>query len=85
MRERLGWRKDEVIALHSGNMGAKQNLEVVVDAARLAERSVRSIRFVLAGGGNQRSRLVRYARGCSQISFLDTVDDEGLYGFAGGF
>ena len=75
MRERLGWRDDEIVALHSGNMGAKQNLEVIVDAARLAEREHRPVRFVLAGGGNQRAALRRYAQGCAQLDFLPGVDD----------
>ena len=35
-RKRLGWASDEIIALHAGNMGAKQGLENVVEAARHA-------------------------------------------------
>jgi colanic acid biosynthesis glycosyl transferase WcaI len=35
-RARLGWREDEAVLLHSGNMGLKQGLEVLVEAARLA-------------------------------------------------
>lgn len=76
MRDKLGWKPDEIIALHSGNMGAKQNLEVIVDAARLAESDGRPVRFVLAGGGSQRAALERYATGCTRVTFLPSVDDD---------
>ena len=35
MRARLGWRPGQTVLLHSGNMGLKQGLEVLVEAARL--------------------------------------------------
>lgn len=76
VRHELGWKDDEVIALHSGNMGNKQNLENVVDAARLAERSGSKVRFVLAGDGNQRSKLERYAARCARLSFQLSVPDD---------
>src|SRR5205807_7897362 len=34
LRRSLGWSDDEVVVLHAGNMGLKQGLEFVVDAAR---------------------------------------------------
>ncbi len=76
LRRRYGWRAGEVIALHSGNMGLKQNLEVVIDAARLAERQDRHVRFVLAGNGSQRDKLKQYAADCPQVQFVDTVSEE---------
>jgi glycosyltransferase involved in cell wall biosynthesis len=76
LRRRYGWRDDEVIALHSGNMGSKQYLEVVVDAARLAQRAGHAVRFVLAGGGSRRHALEAYAHGCDRVGFLDLVPDE---------
>ena len=74
-RTHFGWRDDQVIALHSGNMGSKQNLEVVVDAARLAQAQSPAVHFVLAGGGNQQANLERYAAGCPNLSFLGGVAD----------
>ena len=56
-RARLGWRPDETIVLHAGNMGAKQALESVVEASRLAERRGSRVRFALLGDGNQRAAL----------------------------
>lgn len=74
-RVRFGWNPAERIVIHSGNMGAKQNLEVVCDAARTAAERAPQLRFVLAGGGSRRKSLEDYARGCGNITFLDSVPD----------
>jgi glycosyltransferase involved in cell wall biosynthesis len=57
-RLRLGWDDDDFVALHSGNIGRKQGLDNVVDAAAHAP----DIRFVIAGEGNDRARLEAHAR-----------------------
>jgi glycosyltransferase involved in cell wall biosynthesis len=75
-RTRLGWRDDEIIVLHAGNMGVKQGLENVVEAARYAEQADLPLRFVLLGGGNQRDRLVALADGVDRVSFLDPLPDD---------
>lgn len=46
---------DGFIALHVGNMGVKQGLNVIVDAARRAAR--RDVRYVLVGDGAMRRAL----------------------------
>lgn len=75
VRERLGWGSDEVIALHAGNMGTKQNLENVIDAAAEAARTGSPVRFVLLGHGNQRAALERHAQGVKNVIFLDSLPD----------
>lgn len=65
-RERLGWREGTPVVLHSGNMGLKQGLDVLVDAARLAPE----IRVVLMGDGNQRDALLGRASGLPNLDFL---------------
>lgn len=65
-RARLGWREGTPIVLHSGNMGLKQGLEVLVDAARLAPE----VRIVLMGDGNQREALRTRAAGLPNLDFL---------------
>ncbi len=72
-RARLGWRDDEIIALHAGNMGMKQGLENVVGAARLAEGS--PVRFVMLGDGGQRRHLESVAADVAQIEFVDPLPD----------
>jgi colanic acid biosynthesis glycosyl transferase WcaI len=73
-RRRLGWGSETVL-LHAGNMGAKQGLEHVVDAAALADRSDDRMRIVLMGNGNQRSDLERRAQGGRSIEIIDAVPD----------
>lgn len=71
MRHRLGWPESVRIVLHAGNMGFKQNLAAVLDAARLAERLRLPLRFVFMGDGNERQRLEELAAGLSTVQFLD--------------
>src|SRR5207237_2520984 len=54
-RRRLGWASDDFICLHAGNMGQKQGLDNLLDAAVLLNGR---IRIVLSGHGNDRSRLM---------------------------
>jgi colanic acid biosynthesis glycosyl transferase WcaI len=74
-RARLGWKPDQVIALHAGNMGMKQGLENVVEAARLAAATGSDVRFVIMGDGGQRRHLEELAAGIPAIEFLDPVPD----------
>lgn len=73
MRFQLGWSREDIVVLHAGNMGKKQGLENVIEAARIAETRGSAVRFVLMGDGNQRQRLERIARGISRISFVDAL------------
>ena len=74
-RRGFGWRDDEVIALHAGNMGVKQGLENVVEAAREADATGAPVRFVLLGTGNQRARLEALGAGIDRLDFLDPLPD----------
>lgn len=73
MRRRLGWPEDEIVALHSGNMGLKQELDNLVNTARLAQERCAPLRFVLAGDGNQRSRLAASGAGLANLEIRDGV------------
>ncbi|MCH8611647.1 glycosyltransferase [Arsenicicoccus dermatophilus] len=75
MRTQLTGDGDCPIALHAGNMGAKQGLENVVEAAREAERRGSDVIFVLVGDGNQRSRLEELGRGCANLRFAPALPD----------
>lgn len=72
VRGRHGWQ-EEFIALHAGNMGAKQQLENVVAAARLADARGVPVRFVLLGGGNQWAELQHRAAGIARIEFIPSA------------
>jgi len=75
-RTLLNLPQDRTVCLHAGNMGLKQGLEVVVEAARLAETAAPHLQFVLLGNGNQRAHLERLGAGLPNLSFRDPVDDD---------
>jgi colanic acid biosynthesis glycosyl transferase WcaI len=68
-RAHLGWRPDEFVCLHAGNMGHKQGLENVLRAASHI-RDPR-VRVVLAGEGNDYGNLRTIADGLAltNVSF----------------
>lgn len=76
VRARLGWAPDETIALHTGNMGVKQGLENVIEAARLADALDSRVRFILLGDGNRREALHIAGQGISSLSFLKPLGDQ---------
>lgn len=55
-REQLGMWPEQFVALYSGNMGEKQGLEVVLDAADELQENA-GIHFVLCGEGAAKERL----------------------------
>lgn len=75
LRAEFGWDTNLQVVLHAGNMGLKQGLDVVVAAARLAERSAPHLRFVLLGDGSTKQSLVDSARGLDNVIFLPPLDD----------
>ncbi len=74
-RAARGWEPDDVVVLHAGNMGYKQGLENVVEAAELAERTGSRVKFVLLGDGNQRGLLELAGFGVRNLEFLPPVND----------
>lgn len=76
VRRSHGWNDDEIIVLHAGNMGVKQGLENVVEAAKVAESTGSKVRFVLLGDGNQRPRLQALSQAVSTLQIIDPVADE---------
>ncbi|MEZ4630432.1 MAG: WcaI family glycosyltransferase [Deinococcales bacterium] len=56
LREALGFSPEDIIILYSGNMGEKQGLEQVIEAARLLKGEKR-LKFLLVGQGAVRGRL----------------------------
>lgn len=82
-RIQLGWDPNEFVVLHTGNMGLKQDLSNVVEAARLASSSpaARDIRFILMGDGSQRTELETEVAELSNVTMLGPVEDR-LYPIA---
>jgi len=59
-RSKNGFRSDEFLAIYAGNLGVKQGLEVLLDAAALLS-SKPQIRVILCGDGAERPALERAA------------------------
>ncbi|WP_069811695.1 glycosyltransferase family 4 protein [Streptomyces sp. TP-A0874] len=70
-RARLGWDDGRTVVLHSGNMGLKQGLEVLLEAARRDP----GLHVVLMGEGSQRARLRELAGGTANVTFLPPAEE----------
>ncbi len=71
---RQKWRlTGKTVALYSGNIAAKQGLELVIDAAR-ALQSREDIAVVICGDGPNKSELVRRAAGLKNVIFKPLQD-----------
>ena len=69
-RAELGLAPDAIVALYSGNMGAKQGLELLAEVAQLLHgRS--SIQFVFCGNGAGRADLMDRCSKLANVRFLD--------------
>jgi colanic acid biosynthesis glycosyl transferase WcaI len=68
-RERLNADAGTILAVYAGNMGSKQGLETIVEAARLL-RDRPCIRFIVCGDGAGRGSLVASAAGLQNVTFL---------------
>lgn len=78
-REKLGISPNEIVVVHAGNMGLKQGLDNVVDAASLISTSAgdsQRIHFYLVGNGNQYQSLRLQAKGVESITFVDSLPQE---------
>lgn len=79
VRSEFGAKPGETLVMYAGNMGEKQGLEVVLDAAeRLRGRE--GIEFALIGAGAARERLERDAteRGLDNVRFFPLQPSERL-------
>ena len=69
-RLQLGIAEDAVVALYSGNMGGKQGLEILAQAASLL-RDEPHIMFVFCGNGAGRADLLALCDGLLNVRFMD--------------
>lgn len=74
VRRELGWADGITVVLHTGNMGYKQDLGNVLQAAELLQGRP-DLLFVFLGDGSQRAVLELAAAGRSNVRFLPPVGD----------
>ena len=74
-RKKFGWTEGNFVVIHTGNMGAKQDLENVVKAAdALGQNSV--VKIYLIGHGNQENTIKQMCSGKENISVMAAVSDQ---------
>jgi colanic acid biosynthesis glycosyl transferase WcaI len=75
-REKYGLQGKLIIS-HSGNMGVKQGLEVILDAAARS-RQLETIQFLFVGDGAMRPHLEAQARSCDlkNVRFLPLLEND---------
>jgi colanic acid biosynthesis glycosyl transferase WcaI len=78
-RRELGWRGDDFVVLHTGNMGMKQGLEELSPSLREMAVTTPGIRFVFIGDGNQRLALAEATDGLPNVDILPSVRDDDYY------
>jgi colanic acid biosynthesis glycosyl transferase WcaI len=74
-RRKFGWAIEDFVVIHTGNMGAKQDLENVVRGAD-ALTGESQIKIYLVGHGNQECILKALCGGKSKIAIMPAVSDE---------
>ena len=75
-RLRAEWGlQGKIVALYSGNIANKQELEIVIEAARRLDYRA-DLAFVISGEGPNRARLKALAEGLGNIQFHDLQPEE---------
>jgi glycosyltransferase involved in cell wall biosynthesis len=74
-RKSFGWSSDEFMVIHTGNMGAKQGLENVIEAAKVFGSDAK-IKIYLVGHGNQEANLKKSSEGLKNLVIMDAVEDD---------
>lgn len=71
-RKELQISEDKIVALYSGNMGGKQGLEILAEAAKIiSDEKNDNIQFVFCGNGAGRADLEQACTGLSNVIFID--------------
>ena len=76
-RAQLCLSDKDCLALYSGNLGRKQGVETIIEAARLIHDR-NDIRFVICGDGAARRDMEQDAQGLSNVTFLPLQDHQGF-------
>lgn len=76
-RAELGIAPDSIVALYSGNMGAKQGLELLAEVALRLQHEL-NLTFVFCGNGAGRAELMQRCESLANVRFLDLQPVERL-------
>jgi colanic acid biosynthesis glycosyl transferase WcaI len=70
LRSALGIPDQQFVVLYSGNMGRKQGLEILVQAARLLKDAANEVLFILCGAGSMLAELQADCLDLPNVCFL---------------
>jgi len=73
-RARYGFGENDFLAIYSGNMGMKQGLEILLQAASKIVKD--RIKIVICGDGAQRNEIVRQADQLENVTILPLLSEE---------
>lgn len=70
------------VILYHGVIGPYQRIETIIEAASVEERQLGKALFVIVGEGEQKEKIIRYARlkGNKNVVFLPKIDREQMQG-----
>ena len=74
-RKELGIKPEQIVCMYSGNLGEKQGLSIIIDAARHLINND-NIVFVISGEGPSRQNLLEDSRDLQSIKFLNLQSAE---------
>lgn len=78
-RREMGFSDDEFVVEYAGNFGQSQDLEAVLEAARLVERdAVSPVRFLLVGDGSRSHEVRRMASPRTNVRICSYQPEERL-------
>ncbi len=72
-REQFGWGREDFVVVHSGNMGRKQGLTNVIEAAKKSESRKLPFLFVFLGNGSEMEALKILATGLRNVQFHEAL------------
>src|SRR5262249_25155558 len=79
-RLQLGIRPDDLLAVYAGSLGARYDIDSVIEAARLLDSAGADVHIVMVGDGPLRSRVEAASRSVPNLHYLGAFTPEALRG-----
>ena len=75
-RRILNWKSEDKIVMYTGNMGLKQELDNLIEAARITQWVNPEIKYFLIGDGSRRELLTELSKDLPNVQFFDLVPND---------
>ncbi|KAB7707396.1 glycosyltransferase [Bacillus aerolatus] len=78
VKQILEKNKDRVLAVYTGTHGLANNLDAILDSAKILKESKPSVHFLLVGNGPEKKRLIerKHKENISNLDFVDPLPKE---------